>query len=89
MPKTAQFRRQQVVSLREARAKLSSLTKQVREGKRIVITNHGTPIADLVQHGLETAPFRHLKHPGPLPEPIELKRGGPSFSELILNDREG
>lgn len=34
-------------SLYEAKAKLSALVKQVREGRRVVITVHGQPAAEL------------------------------------------
>ena len=34
-------------SLYEAKARLSALVKHVREGRRIVITVHGTPAAEL------------------------------------------
>lgn len=35
------------VSLYEAKARLSALVRQVREGRRIVITVHGKPAAEL------------------------------------------
>ena len=35
------------VSLYEAKARLSALVRQVREGRRIVITVHGEPAAEL------------------------------------------
>ena len=34
-------------SLYEAKARLSALIRQVREGRRLVITLHGTPVAEL------------------------------------------
>ena len=34
-------------SLYEAKARLSALIRQVREGRSIVITVHGTPVAEL------------------------------------------
>ena len=89
MQKTARVLQEQTISLRDAKANLSSLTKQAKEGTRVVITNHGTPIADLVQHGTGVGSVRYLKRPGPLPAPIELKGKGPTASELVLMDREG
>ena len=89
MRNTAQFPREKTASLREAKAKLSRLTKQAKAGTRVVITNHGTPVADLVQHGTGAIPIRHLKHPGPLPMPVRLRGNGPSASELVLMDRAG
>ena len=79
---------EETVSLREAKANLSSLTRQAREGTRVIITNHGTPIADLVQHGTGVVLLRYFKRPGPLPRPIILQGEGPSASELLLADRE-
>ncbi len=89
MQRTAQAHPEETVSLRAAKANLSSLTKQAKEGTRVIITNHGSPIADLVQHGTGVVPVLQLKHPGPLPQPIKLKGKGPTASELVLMDREG
>ncbi len=89
MPRTARVPLEEVVALREAKANLSGLTKQAKDGVRVVITNHGTPIADLVQHGAGTASLRTLKRPGLLPSPIKLKGKGPTASDLVLLDREG
>jgi prevent-host-death family protein len=86
---TAQLPKEKTTPLREAKAKLSSLTKQAKAGTRVVITSHGTPIADLVQHGTGAIPIRHLKRPGPLPMLIRLRGKGPSASELVLMDRAG
>ena len=36
-----------IYSLYEAKARLSALVRQVREGRRIVITVHGKPVAEL------------------------------------------
>lgn len=80
---------QETVSLREAKAGLSRLTKQAKNGIRVVITSHGTPVADLVQHGVGASAVRHLKRPGPLPKLLELEGKGPSASDLLLLDREG
>lgn len=89
MPRSARVPLEEVVALRDAKSNLSGLTKQAKEGTRVVITNHGTPIADLVQHGAGTAPLRYLKRPGPLPSLIKLKGRGPKASDLVLSDREG
>jgi len=89
MRNTAQPAREKTASLRDAKAKLSSLTKQAKAGTRVVITNHGTPIADLVQHGTGAIAIRQLKHPGPLPKLIQLQGKGPTASELVLMDRAG
>ena len=76
------------VPLREAKASLSRLTQLAKGGQRVVITNHGTPIADLVPHGLGELAVILLKRPGPLPKPVKLKGKGPSASDLVLMDRE-
>jgi len=89
MRRTAHAPARETVSLRDAKTNLSSLTKQAREGARVVITNHGTPIADLVQHGASPTPVRTLKRPGPLPKPIKLRGNGPTAAELVLLDRDG
>jgi prevent-host-death family protein len=79
----------ETVSLRNAKATLSHLTKRANQGARVVITNHGTPIADLVQHGTEAKPIGYLKPPGALPKAIRLRGAGPTASALVLTDREG
>ncbi len=75
------------VPLREAKASLSALTKLAKEGTRVVITNHGTPIADLVRHGETVMPVLTLKRPGKLPKAMKLKGKGPSAASLVLMDR--
>jgi prevent-host-death family protein len=87
MPSAARRARDAIVSLRDAKANLSRLTKQARDGGRVVITNHGMPIADLVPHGMGAPPLRHVKRPGPLPKPIRLEGKGPTASEVVLTDR--
>jgi prevent-host-death family protein len=89
MSKPAHALAEATVSLRDAKANLSSLTRQAKAGTRVIITNHGTPIADLVKHGASMAPVGHLKRPGPPPEPIKLIGSGPSAADLVLMDREG
>ena len=75
------------VSLREAKANLSRITKQALAGGRVVITNHGSPIADLVPHGTGTPSLRRIKRPGPLPTPIQLKGKGPDAATILSRDR--
>jgi prevent-host-death family protein len=87
MPTTARKAPEENVSLRDAKANLSRLTKQARAGGRVVITNHGTPIADLVPHGMGTPPLRALKRPGPLPKAIRLEGRGPHAATILLKDR--
>jgi antitoxin (DNA-binding transcriptional repressor) of toxin-antitoxin stability system len=89
MAKAALRPAEETVSLRLAKATLSSLTKQARAGTRIVITSHGTAVADLVAHGTGATPPLRFKRPGPLPKPIRMKGSGPTLSELVLMDRAG
>ncbi len=89
MPKAAPRKPEASISLRDAKANLSRLTKHARAGGRVVITNHGTPIADLVPHGMGAPPLRHVKRPGPLPKLIRLEGDGPTASEVVLKDRAG
>ncbi len=89
MPRATRVLPEEIVSLRDAKTNLSTLTKQAKNGTRVVITNHGTPIADLVKHGTGTTSVSYLKRPGPLPQLIRLKSDGPTTSELVLMDREG
>jgi prevent-host-death family protein len=87
MPGVARLPAEEIVSLRLAKARLSSLTKKAKAGTRIIITNHGTPVADLVAHGAGTT--LRFKRPGRLPKPFRLKGKGPTLSELLLTDRVG
>ena len=89
MPKVVRLPSEETVSLRLAKAKLSSLTKQAKAGMRVIITNHGIPVADLVAHGTGATPVIRLKRPGRLPKPFRLKGKGPTLSELVLSDRVG
>jgi prevent-host-death family protein len=89
MPRTARRLPEESVPMRDAKANLSSLARQAKAGTRVVITNHGTPVADLVKHGTSSSPVTSLKRPRSLPEPIRLVGTGPSASQLVLMDREG
>lgn len=75
------------VSLREAKAKLSELLREVRAGECITLTKHGHPVADLVPHGSSSQTLTHLKKPGPLPKPFKLIGEGPTASDIMLADR--
>lgn len=89
MPRASRLVEEETVSLRDAKANLSRLTRQAREGTRVVITSHRTPVADLVPHGVGMASVRDIKRPGPLPRPIRLKGIGTTASDLVLMDRDG
>lgn len=63
------------VPIKEAKAKLTELLRQVEAGEKIVLTRHGKPVADLVPHavGAEEKPMSvlerleawHKAHPSP------------------------
>jgi prevent-host-death family protein len=89
VPLKAQHLQDEIVSLRDAKAKLSRLTKQAKTDARVVITNHGAPIADLMPHGLGAGSILQLKRPGPLPKAIRLKGKGPTAAKLVVMDRVG
>jgi antitoxin (DNA-binding transcriptional repressor) of toxin-antitoxin stability system len=89
MPSVARRFDEETVSLRDAKTRLSHLTKQAKAGTRVVITNHGTPIADLVRHGTGAPRMDAMKRPGRLPRLIHLKGKGPTASAMVLMDREG
>lgn len=89
MTKPARRQLEASVSIRDAKANLSSLARQAKTGVRVVITNHGAPIADLVPHGASSSRVAFLKRPGPLPKVIRLVGKGHTASELVLMDREG
>lgn len=89
MPRPAETLREETVSLREAKANLSRLSRQARDGIRVVITSHRTPVADLVPHGTGKLEPRGFKRPGPLPKPVRLTGDGPTAAALVLADRLG
>ncbi len=68
--------------LYEAKAKLSALVRQVREGRSVVITVHGTPVAEL-------RPYEAPSRPQTLAERVaELEAKGlitpPALSEAEI-----
>ena len=89
MPSVARRFHVATVSLREAKRRLVHLAKQAGRGTRVIITSHGTAIADLVQHETDTAQMDAMKRPGRLPRLIRLKGKGPTASKVVLMDREG
>lgn len=89
MPRPARTLREETVSLREAKANLSRLSRQARDGTRVVITSHRTPVADLVPHGTGKVQPRGFKRPGPLPKPVRLTGDGPTAAAIVLADRAG
>jgi prevent-host-death family protein len=82
------------VGIRELRADLSRLIKQVRAGEEIVVTDRGKAVARLVPVSGERAIDRLIRDglvtPAPrpwrgrLPRPIE---GAGTLSDIVLDDR--
>lgn len=82
------------VGIRELRADLSRLIKQVRAGEEIVVTDRGKPVARivpvdgerqldrLIREGIVTPAPRPWR--GSLPKPIE---GAGPLSDIVLEDR--
>jgi prevent-host-death family protein len=83
------------VGLREAKAKLSQLIVAVGRGERVTITNHGTPVAELIptkrRGGLNfekgEAARRRLGLLGPLPD-LPDNFDDPAFSRRVLGLEE-
>jgi prevent-host-death family protein len=85
MPRAVRLPAEEIFSLRLAKVKLSGLTKKAKAGTRVIITNRGMPVADLVAHETVAAP--RFKRPGRLPKAFRLKGKDPTLSELLLKDR--
>jgi len=74
--------------IHEVKTNLSRLTKQARAGSRVVITNHGTPIADLEPHGMGTPPLCSIERPGPLPRWSDSKGKARQDSRQALSSSD-
>jgi prevent-host-death family protein len=86
-------------SLYEAKAKLSAIIRQVREGRHVVVTVHGEPVAEIRPVGPETRDLaarvdaladrgvlvRGSLEPGAL-RPVARRRGA---LKRFLAEREG
>lgn len=86
------------VGIRELRLNLSRYVGRVKEGTEVIVTEHGRPVARLIQiesgeakrarlirEGLLT-PARQPKRTK-LPPPVPLIGEGPLVSEMVLEDR--
>ena len=75
-------------SLYEAKAKLSAIIKQVREGQHVVITLHGKPAAEI--RPIESAPTSLEEHLNQLEREGSLTRAkGPRTPFRKIGDRPG
>lgn len=91
------------VSIREMKNRLSKYLKLVREGKDVVITDRGLPVARLivVQPSAEEAEAEYIRRIQALPwvrpgnggkvrgakHPIRLRPGDKTAAEMVLEDR--
>ncbi|MEO7934063.1 MAG: type II toxin-antitoxin system prevent-host-death family antitoxin [Chthoniobacterales bacterium] len=76
---------EQMVSVRTAKAQLSSLLDLVEQGREVVITSNGKPKARLVsaEAGRKSKPFAFSAGFQPVPW-----RGGSTADELVREDRD-
>jgi prevent-host-death family protein len=71
-------------SLYEAKAKLSALVRQVREGRSVVITVHGQPVAELRPIGVGNAAQTLAERLAELEERGELARPADAGGRLTV-----
>jgi prevent-host-death family protein len=86
------------VGVRELKTRLGSYLQEVRQGRRIVITDRGEPVAELspVRPGSEDAALARLQALGAVTRlerrrlaPFRPVRGrGSSVSDAIIDDRD-
>ncbi len=90
--------RRDTYSLYEAKAKLSAIIRRVREGRRVVVTVHGEPVAEIrpiepggadlaarVERLVDRGIVTHAARPGAALEPVARK---PGALERFLDDRD-
>ncbi len=90
--------RRATVGARELKTRLGGYLQQVRQGRTLVITDRGQPIAELKPlHGAgDDAKLEHLKALGavtrlenrPLAPFRPVRSRGPSVSDAIIEDRQ-
>jgi prevent-host-death family protein len=87
------------VGARELKTRLGGYLQQVRQGRTLVITDRGEPVAELKpihRAGTEDAKLEQLQALGavtrvehrPLPAFRPIRGRGPSVSDAILEDRD-
>lgn len=87
------------VGARELKTRLGGYLQQVRQGRTLVITDRGEPVAELKplhRSGTENAKLERLKTLGavtrlenrPLAPFRPIRGRGPSVSDAILEDRD-
>ena len=86
------------VGVRELRLRLSRYLDQVRQGQIVIVTDHGTPIAQLarvdspkppemVTQLVNTGLLVYRVPPRHLPEPIPLLPGKKTLVEYVADQR--
>ena len=91
--------RHAVVGARELKTRLGGYLQQVRQGRTLVITDRGEPVAELKplrRTGTEDAKLERLKGLGtvtrlenrPLAPFRPIRGRGPSVSDAIIEDRD-
>jgi len=91
--------RHATVGARELKTRLGGYLQQVRQGRTLVITDRGEPVAELKplhRAGTEDAALERLKFLGavtrlenrPLAPFRPVRTRGPSISDAILEDRD-
>lgn len=87
------------ITVRELRTHLSEYLRRARQGESIEVTSHGEVVAHLVPAGARESSIEALRRqpwitPGKsgarlgLDRPIAWSGEGPSFTDLLLEDRE-
>jgi prevent-host-death family protein len=88
---------EQTVGVRELKARLSEYLRQVKQGRTVVITEHGKPVGRLVPVGqslderlkamVDAGLAEWNGKPLPPMKPVAKLRGGRSIADLIIEDR--
>jgi prevent-host-death family protein len=88
---------EQTVGVRELKARLSEYLRQVKQGRTLVITEHGKPVGRLVPAGqsldqrlqamIDAGLAEWNGKPLPPTKPVAKLRGGKSIADMIIEDR--
>lgn len=88
---------EQTIGVRELKARLSEYLRQVKQGRTIVITEHGKPVGRLVPTGqsleqrlkamIDAGLAEWNGKPLPPMKPVAKLKGGKSIADLIIEDR--
>jgi prevent-host-death family protein len=88
---------EQTVGVRELKARLSEYLRQVKQGRTLIITEHGKPVGRLVPAGqslderlkamVDAGLAEWNGKPLPPARPVAKLRGGKLISDMIIEDR--